>query len=130
MVETLKTHKQLKDLEGANDDSLAYQLFSHKAMQKDPETVFVPYLKLLGILYCASTKKMKAQSLFAVIKQKGSGRVPLTNQRFSEYIQKIVFISYFMAFDVYHKNSDVEVESSFAPELTEDELDLIGKKIF
>ena len=35
-----------------------------------------------------------------------------------------------MAFDIYHRNSDVEVESSFSPELAEDELDLIAKKIF
>ena len=35
-----------------------------------------------------------------------------------------------MSFEVYHRNSDVEVETSFSPELTEDELDLIGKRIF
>lgn len=42
IIEVYKNRKYMKDIE--NEDSLIHQLMTHSLLQKDPDTLYLPYL--------------------------------------------------------------------------------------
>lgn len=62
VVDAFKNRKYLMEME--NEYSLSYAMLTHPLFQKDPDTIYIPYLQLLSIMYCASTLKMKAIAFY------------------------------------------------------------------
>lgn len=62
LIESFKDHSVLGEIE--NEDSITRKLLTHESMSNKNGTFFIPYLMLLGILYCASNPKIKAQKFF------------------------------------------------------------------
>lgn len=62
VVDAFKNRKYMIELE--NEFSLSYALLTHPLFQKEPDSIYIPYLQLVAIMYCASTYKMKAVSFY------------------------------------------------------------------
>lgn len=48
--------------------------------------IYLPHLYLVGLLLCASTKKMKADSLFNLLKRDYTTQIPKSEILMPEYI--------------------------------------------
>lgn len=48
------------------DTNLFHQLLTHKTLLKGEE-LHLPFVRLLGVLLCASTKRMKAESFYQIV---------------------------------------------------------------
>ena len=70
LVELLKEMPYLEDI--VREESVTRRLLTHKVIENTPGIIYIPYLMLLAILLCASTKKMKAQAFADLFKKEGS----------------------------------------------------------
>lgn len=84
VVEAFKNRKYMIELE--NQYSLSYAMLTHHVLQKEPDAIFLPYLQLLSILYCASTFKMKAVAFYEMTKVENSTRIPKNDPYLVEYL--------------------------------------------
>jgi hypothetical protein len=66
VIDTFKDNQFLDDIEDEN--SLSRKVLTHKVLQNTKNVIYLPYLRLLGILYCAATSKLKAETFYNVIK--------------------------------------------------------------
>lgn len=117
VIEAFKNRKYMIELE--NQYSLSYAMLTHHVLQKEPDSIYLPYLQLLSILYCASTFKMKAVALYEMVKVENSTRIPKNDPYLVEYLQKLLEISWVLAIDLYDEFNDDEtpqVTSNFAIE--------------
>ena len=62
LIECFRSHPNLNEI--TNENSLTRKLFTDKVMIKKGPNFYIPYLMLLGILYCASNAKARAQKFF------------------------------------------------------------------
>jgi len=76
-------------------------MFAHPLFQKDPDSVYLPYLQLLGILYAVSTYKMKAVSFYHLVKVEGTNRIPKNDPFLLEYLQKLLELAFTMALELH-----------------------------
>jgi hypothetical protein len=71
-------------------------------MQNDKHNFFIPYLMLLGILYCASNPKNKAQKFFELCQMDLLPTLSATDKELKEYFPKLCEISYETIIQVYN----------------------------
>lgn len=67
LCEIFKDQFYLKEIDDEN--SMTRKLFTHRAIMSPEGEANINYLMLLGILLCASTKGMKAQSFYNILKR-------------------------------------------------------------
>ena len=67
MCEIFKDQFYLKEIDDEN--SLTRRLFTNRAIMSHDGEANINYLILLGILLCASTKGMKAQAFYNLLKR-------------------------------------------------------------
>ena len=84
VTEAFKNRKYLIELE--NQYSLSYAMLTHPVLQKEPDAIYLPYLELISILYCASTFKMKAQAFYTMCKVQNTNRIPRNDPYLVEYL--------------------------------------------
>ena len=59
LIECFKDHPVLKEIE--KEDSVLRKLLTHNSLSSKKKGYFyIPYLMIVGILYCASNPKLKA----------------------------------------------------------------------
>lgn len=84
IVEAFKNRKYMIEIE--NEYSLSYAMLTHPMLQKEPDSIYIPYLQLMSLLYCASTLKMKAIAFYQMVKVENSQRIPKNDPYLVEYI--------------------------------------------
>ena len=67
-----KSHPFLEDLEIDTQPNgiLLRKVFTHKKLESTKGVIYLPYLKLFGIMYCAATPKMRAEAFYRVLNDK------------------------------------------------------------
>ena len=58
VIDTFKDNQFLDDIE--DEASLSRKILTHKMLQNTKNIIYLPYLRLLGILLCAATPQLKA----------------------------------------------------------------------
>jgi len=62
MKECFKDHPVLCEIE--TEGSLVYKILTHETLIKSKGTYYIPYLMLVGLLFCASNLKVRAMKFF------------------------------------------------------------------
>lgn len=135
VIDTFKDNQFLDDIEDEN--SLSRKILTHKILQNTKNIVYLPYLRLLGILYCAATPKLKAESFYSVLKpneldSKETAEkitdVHKSEVLIPEYFEKMLEIAYVMMIEVYGKSEGGEDKSNWLIDELEDIYKLIYEK--
>jgi hypothetical protein len=66
VIELFKDNYFLEDI--VEEESLTRKLLTHKVLETSKGVIFIPYLRLLGIMYCASTNKMAAEIFYDMVR--------------------------------------------------------------
>ena len=114
LVEIFKVHPFLEEIQ--NENTLTRKLLTHEILEKTKGVIYIPYLRLVGILYCASTDKMAAEAFYDIItegkapkkKKLAEGEVPppavdihKSDILIPEYFRKMLAISYNVSIELY-----------------------------
>ena len=103
LIETFQDCSYLKDI--VDENSVTRKLLTHRSLEVSPGTIYIPYLLLLGILLCASTKKMKAEAYYNMFKKEFSNEVQRNEILLGEFMEKMCDISYAMMIKLHaHQN--------------------------
>lgn len=85
------------------------KLLTHRVIESSPGVIYIPYLLLLGILLCASSKLMKAEAYYNMFKKENSEHIQMNDVDLGEFTEKLCEISYALVIrmhGVYHPESD------------------------
>lgn len=63
-LKQLEYYPVIKDFE--DETSSMRKILNHPSLHKG-EDLYIPYVRLLGLLLCASTKRMKADLLYQIV---------------------------------------------------------------
>lgn len=113
VVELFKAHHFLEEIQ--NENSLTRRLLTHEALQKTKGVVYIPYLRLVGLLYCASSDRVAAEAFYDLITEgKAPRKKKLPDEMppplldifkkdilIPEYFRKMLEISYNVAIEIY-----------------------------
>lgn len=100
LIESFKDHSVLGEIENA--ESVTRKILANPAMTNKNGSYFIPYLMLVGILYCASNPKVKAQKFFELCQMDLLPTLSAGDKELKEYFPKLCEISYEMMIAVYN----------------------------
>ena len=98
-------------------------------------TIYLPYLRLLGILICASTPRMKAEAFYKILQpedldskdnEQKSTDILKSEVLIPEYFEKMLEISFVLMIDLYSNMEGGEDKTSWLI----DELEDIYKNVY
>ncbi len=102
LVEVFKDHPSFKDIE--DPESLVYALMTDKVfLAKDGEGFYIPYLVLLGQLYCAGNPKLRADKFFELCQIDLDPGMSHNDKEFIDYFPKLLEISYDLMLRLYSR---------------------------
>jgi hypothetical protein len=91
-------------------------IMSSDALKKDSKTdLYIPYLVLFGVLFCASNKALKVSKFYELCQIELDPAISSADKELLELVPKLLELSYVMMMEVYiaHKAaSDPELEKS------------------
>jgi hypothetical protein len=90
------------------EDSLIRKILTHKALVEKPGTFHIPYLMLVGILYCASNPKTKATKFFEVCQIDLNPTINAGDKELEKFFPKLCEISYDMMISLYNSQHPQE----------------------
>lgn len=121
-----------------DDTSLSRKVLIHKTLHNTKNIIYLPYLRLLGILYCASTPQLKAETFYKVIKPDELNSKETPDQKetdvmknevlIPEYFEKMLEIAYTMMIEIYGTLENGEDKSNWLIDELEDIFKLIYEK--
>lgn len=133
VVDTFKDNLFLDDIE--DETSITRKMLTHKVLQNTKNIIYLPYLRLLGILYCSATPLLKAQTFYNVIKpkeldskeseDKKATDVAKAEVLIPEYFEKMLDISYTMMIVLFSTSENGEDKRNWIIDELEDIFPLI-----
>ena len=118
VVECFKDHWAFLDI--VEEQSLTRELmfdkiFLHFEEGEDQESeiedleekmVSIPYLMLLGVLYCRSNRKQRAEKFYELVEIELTDTLPASDPEFRSYVPYLYEISYKLMFRLYDRHRD------------------------
>lgn len=133
VIECFKSNQFLDDI--IDEASFSRKILTHKVLSNTKNTIYLPYLRLLGILICASTPKMKAEAFYKILQPEDLDSRDQPNKTtdilksevlIPEYFEKMLEISYVLMIDLYSHMDGGEDKTSWII----DELEDIYKEVY
>ena len=102
LIECFKDNQFLNQIE--KEDSVVRALLTDPSLSKDKNGVyFIPYLMLIGILYCASNPNVRAQKFFELCQMELDPQISAGDKELKDYCKKLLDISYRLSIKVYNQ---------------------------
>mmetsp|Transcript_7186 Transcript_7186/g.6280 ORF Transcript_7186/g.6280 Transcript_7186/m.6280 type:complete len:95 (+) Transcript_7186:257-541(+) len=94
MIECFKDSPFLKTI--TLEDSLVRKILTHPCLKKneDGDTFHIPYLMLVGVLFCASNVKVKGSKFFELCQMELNPQISAGDKELRDYYMKLLQISY------------------------------------
>ena len=101
IIESFKDHHAFKDI--GNEDSLIHALMTDEIFLKENQGYYIPYLVLMGQLYCAGNASIRAQKFFELCQIDLHPHLTHDDKEFVEYFPKMQEICYELMLKMYKK---------------------------
>ncbi len=110
IIECFKDHNAFKDIEDEN--SLTHALLTDKVFlsKKEEEGYYIPYLVLLGLLYCASNARVRSEKFFELCQIDLDPHLSHNDKEFVDYFPKLLQISFELMVHLYGKFKPQDME--------------------
>lgn len=103
LVEVFKDHHTLKTITNAN--SLVRFMLTHPSFKKfsDADMFYIPYLLILGCLYCAGNETVRGARFFEIVEYELTLEINAHDEEFLDCTPKLLEVAWTVIMDTYEK---------------------------